>query len=201
MKEALGTIGALATLPGFVIYLRGVFRGNTRPHAFSWLIWSSLNAIAFGVQITEHGGAGSLVSAAVCLGTFTVFVSALFRGEKVIVLSDWICLGGAALSALTWVITNRPLLSVVLITVIDAFGSFPTFRKAFHKPREESIVLYALDSAAFVAALIALERRSFETTLFPAFVTIVDATLVVMILLRRQLLGVASPHPEARVSP
>lgn len=196
MGETLGTVGALATLPGFVVYLYGVFRGGTKPHAFSWLIWSVLNAIAFGVQIAEGGGPGSYVSAAVCAGTFTVFVSALFRGEKNIVLSDWVCLGGATVALLAWVITDAPVTSIILITVIDAFGCVPTFRKAFRKPREESVFLYALDSVAFIAAIIALESYSVTTMLFPAFVAFADAALVAVILLRRRALDSRNPDPR-----
>ena len=187
MHEALGSLAALCTLPGFVLYLRDVFRGSTKPHAFSWLVWSALNAIAFSAQLTQNGGAGSLVSAAVCLGTFTIFVISIFRGDTRIVPFDWTCLGGAALAGLAWIITDGPLLSVILITAVDAFGSVPTFRKSFHRPHEESIALYALDAAAFFAAVIALENRSIETALFPAFVAISDAALVVLILVRRRL--------------
>lgn len=188
MSEILGSIAALATLPGFVLYLANVFKGRTKPHAFSWLVWSALNAIAFTAQVTEGGGPGSYVSAVVCAGTFTVFVAALFRGETRIVRADWICLAGAAAAGLAWLVTDDPLLSVILITVVDAFGSIPTFRKSFERPHEESTLLYALDAAAFIVAIAALETKSVETVLFAAFVAIADTALVVMILLRRKFL-------------
>lgn len=195
IKQSVGILAALITLLGFVFYLRDVFRGKTKPHAFTWLIWSSINAVVFAAQITESGGAGSLVSGSVCVGTFAVFVSSLAQGEQNVVSLDWIFLAGAGLAGICWILTDGPLLSVILVTIIDGCGFLPTFRKSYYRPNEESISLYILDNIAFLASVFALDKISVETALFPLFVITIDSSLVGMILLRRRIVDHTVDEP------
>jgi hypothetical protein len=46
-KTVLGAAGSVMTLIGYAPYLRNTLAGRTRPHAFSWLVWGSITAIAF----------------------------------------------------------------------------------------------------------------------------------------------------------
>jgi hypothetical protein len=188
VHEVLGAVAVGAWFPAFLLYLHNVVRGRTRPHAFTWLVWSALNAISFSAQVSNHGGPGSWVSAAVCLGNIVIFVSALFRGEKNVVPADWICLLGAAAAGVAWIVTRGPLLSVVLISIVDGFGAAPTFRKSYRKPREEAALPYALGTVAFLTSVAALQHRAIETMLYPLFIVVVDAALISMILVRRQAL-------------
>jgi glutathione S-transferase len=79
LKDLLGLLSAFLAVVSYVPYLR--FVANTRPHAFTWLVWGSVMAIAFLAQLSDRAGAGSWgtgLSAAFCLG---IGVIAPFRGE------------------------------------------------------------------------------------------------------------------------
>ena len=52
-KTILGIIAVIIALAGYVPYFRDIFRGKTKPHAFSWLVWASLTGIAFFGQIFD----------------------------------------------------------------------------------------------------------------------------------------------------
>lgn len=189
MKTALGIIATLMALIGYIPYFRDVFAGKTKPHAFSWLVWGSLTAIGFAGQVAENAGPGAWVTGFSALVCFIIFILALKLGNKNIVLIDWLSLVGAGVALLFWWITQGPLLSVILITVIDALGFFPTFRKSYSKPEQETAITFALSGLKFVVAIIALENLNVVTWLYPASLVFMNWLFVSMLLVRRKQLG------------
>ena len=54
-------IGALLTFIGAYLYYKDMFSGLTKPHIFTWFIWTLLTGIAFAGQLAGGGGLGSWV--------------------------------------------------------------------------------------------------------------------------------------------
>lgn len=190
MKPFLGITATLIALYSYIPYFRDIFSGKTKPHAFSWLVWFLLTAIAFVAQVKDDAGAGAWVTGFTALVAFFIFMAAVTRGEKNITRSDWLCLVGAFLAMGLWAITNSPLVAVILITVIDALGFAPTFRKAFHKPQEETAITFALSAIKFVIAIAALTNYTAVTVLYPASLVIMNGLFVTMLMIRRRQLGI-----------
>ena len=184
-KTILGIIAVVISIFGYVPYFRDIISGNTKPHAFSWLVWGVLNAIAFAGQIHGKGGAGTWAVGLTALALFAIFILSLIKGEKHIKLFDWVCLGGAALALLLWAITKQPLTSIILITVVDAFGFLPTVRKAYAKPHQETLITYEINTIKYVLVVLALQNYTLVTTLFPLAVAIMNALFVTMLIVRR----------------
>src|SRR3990167_9255905 len=130
MNVYLGILATLIAIYAYIPYFRNIFRGKTKPHAFSWFVWFLLTAIAFFAQVSDNAGPGAWVTGFTAVICFVIFIFGLKRGEKDIVWIDWLSLVGALLALGLWAITNEPLLSVILITLIDALGFVPTFRKS-----------------------------------------------------------------------
>ena len=40
LKIILGVLAALMAAGSAFLYLRDIFRGNTKPHIYTWLIWA-----------------------------------------------------------------------------------------------------------------------------------------------------------------
>jgi hypothetical protein len=134
-KEIFGAASLILSVVSYVPYVRSIFVANTKPHAFTWLVWGAVMAIAFLAQLSDRAGAGSWatgLSAAFCLG---IGIIALFRGEKHITRGDWIAFTITFLAIPLWVATSDPLWSVLLVTGIDAVAYYPTFRKSYSKTR------------------------------------------------------------------
>ncbi len=186
VKAILGTIAILIALAAYVPYFRDIFRRKTKPHAFSWLVWASLTGIAFFGQLSDKGGAGAWVTGVSALVSFVIFFLALQKGEKNITTSDKWSLGGAGIALVLWYITSSPLLSVILITLIDALGFYPTFRKSYHKPHEETALTFFLSGLKFVIAIIALQNYSVVTYLYPASLVLMNFIFVGMLMVRRK---------------
>ena len=61
MPEYKVLLGALAIVIGifaYIPYLRDLWRGKTKPHAFSWIIWGIMTSTGFFASMSRGGGAG-----------------------------------------------------------------------------------------------------------------------------------------------
>lgn len=189
MKTALGIIATVMAFVSYIPYIRNMLTGKTKPHAFSWLVWGTLTAIAFVGQVSEGAGPGAWVTGFTACVSFFIFITALKTGEKDIAKSDWLSLAGAGIAMLLWWATSDPLIAVVLITLIDALGFYPTFRKSYHKPYQETAVTFAISGLKFVVAIIALENLTPTTWLYPASLVLMNGIFVIMLLIRRKQVG------------
>jgi branched-subunit amino acid transport protein len=185
-KIVLGYLATFISVASYVPYFRNIFLGKVKPHAFSWLVWSLLTAVAFGAQISERGGAGAWVTASTALACFAVFILALFKGRRDFTSFDWYALAAALVAFVLWWLTKDPTLSVILVTVTDALGFLPTFRKGYYKPNEDSIALYGASIIKYTLGILALNSFSLSTWLFPASLILTNGLFVMLLFIRRK---------------
>jgi len=191
MKELLGISAVVIGFIGYVPYFRTIFSGKTKPHAFTWLVWGILTAIAFGGQIVGDGGAGAWVTGFTAFISFTVFGLAIVKGKRDFPLVDWLCLGGCTVALALWAITKDPLLAIILITIIDMLAFIPTFRKSYSMPYSEPAFTYALSGLKFLVSFFALQQLSMVTVLYPASLVLTNGAFLVLLLVRRKQLAPA----------
>lgn len=188
MNSTLGIIAVAIGLIGYVPYFRTILNGKTKPHAFTWLVWGSLTAIAFAGQLAGGGGAGAWVTGFTALTSFIIFGFALVRGVKDFPLTDWLCLLGCIVATVLWLVTEDPLTAVILITIIDAVAFIPTIRKSYSNPNSEPVLTYMLSGLKFLIGIIALEYLSLVTVLYPASLVAANSVFVLMLIVRRRRL-------------
>jgi hypothetical protein len=188
-KEILGAISVVLAVVGQSRYVWNCYKYRTRPHAFSWVIWTLVTAIAFFAQRTEDTGPGTWLLGVEWLICLSGAVMAIFRGERNITRSDWAALLGALIAIQLWYFTGKPLEAVVLVTLIDAFAFYPTIRKSWNKPQEETAFMYGLSALKFGLSLYALERVTFVTALYPSFIVLVNSGFVIALLWRRRVIA------------
>jgi hypothetical protein len=193
-KVALGIVASVIALVSSFPYLRDILRHKTKPHVFTWLVWGVLTAIAFFAQVLKRGGAGTWVTGFTAFTCFLFAGLALRYGEKDIRLIDWLSLLGAGFGLVLWALTSDPLLVVIIITFIDVLGFVPTLRKAYTKPHQETLIYFIFSIFKFSAGLAALESYNLTTCLFPAAVTFLNISFVIMLLVRRRSLNRVRLH-------
>lgn len=191
-KVILGAGAVVLGLAGYVPYFIGIFKGRTKPHVFSWFIWGLLTAIAFAIQLTEKAGPGAWITGVTAVVCFVITALALQRGERTITPSDKITFIAALASIPLWLATKNPFYSVLLITVIDALGFYPTFRKTWHKPWEEALVAHFMSGLKWVLAIAALDQVNFNTAFYPLSLVFMNNAFVFMALWRRHKLKIAA---------
>jgi len=186
-RTILGIIAIIVGVISYSFYFRDIFRGKTKPEAFSWLIWSLLAGITFFAQLSENAGPGAwptAFTAVVCLViSLTVFFRKNSGGKKIL---DYASLSGALISIGIWKYTLNAMIAVVLVIIIGAFGFIPTFKKAFDKPTEETLLTYFLNGIKFALAFAALNSYSPITWLYPIAMVVMNFSLAAIIFWRRR---------------
>ena len=189
-KEVLGVFAIVLTFAAFIPYIQSILRGQTKPHVFSWLIWGLATVIVFVAQWVDGAGAGAWsigVSGVVTL--YIAFLGYKRGSDHSITKVDWVFFITAIASLPLWFLTRNPLWAVIILTTVDTLGFGPTFRKAYHKPYEEQLLLYFLMTIRNLISIAALEHYSWTTVLFPSVVSAACVVFIVMVLMRRRVVS------------
>jgi len=189
-RVIIWSLAILLTLRWYYYYLRDIFQWKTKPHIFSWFIWWILTWIGFIIQFNDNAWPGAwitLVSAIFCL---FITVLALKYWEKNITTSDTLSFIGAIIATIIWLWLDNPLLSLIIIIIIDTLSFYPTFRKSWYKPWEETLIHYSFASLKFLLAIIALNNFSLLTVLYPLSLVVANGAFVIMVLVRKKALNI-----------
>ena len=188
-KELLSAAGIALTFVIFIPYIRSIQQGRTKPHVFSWFIWASGTLVVFLAQLAGGGGLGAWPIGV--SGLVTAYIAMLAyrkRTDRSITTSDWAFLVAALTALPSWFLTADPLWAVLILTAVDLAGFGPTFRSAYVRPYDERPGFYLLGALRNLISILALERYSFTTVLFPAAVGLACLMFVAMVICRRQTL-------------
>lgn len=201
-KEILSAVAIVLTFAIFVPYVCSIYRGQTKPHVFSWVVWGLGTLIIFFAQIADEGGVGAwAIGVSACITLYIALLAYLKRADTNITQADW-AFFLAAISALPlWFFTSDPVWTVIVLTIADLVGFGPTYRKSYTQPHEESVFFFSLGSVRNLLVVLALEHYSVTTVLFPAAVGLACIFLAVFLLYRRQVLsGVTRISEERRLN-
>jgi len=188
-KIIFGFLSTILAVLSFLPYLKDIFAQKTKPHIYSWLIWSILQTTGVLAMIAGHAGWGALglgVGSFFCI--FIFFISFKY-GTKDITTSDTICLVGTICAILVWVFLKDPLFSVILVTIIDFAGFIPTYRKSYVNPQSETISLYALSAVSNLLNFLAIGNYSVTTALYVTSLVITNAVCVFILVARRRIIA------------
>ena len=145
--------------------------------------------ITFFAQVFTGAGAGAWVTGISAVAVLGIALLSLSKGDKEVTIFDWICFSGAVLGIILWRATNDPLVAVIIVVIADTIAFMPTFRKAYIRPKEETMSLFVLSAAKYVVSLLALSTFSATTALFPAVLVASNLALVLLLIVRRRQLA------------
>lgn len=188
-KIILGIVASILSVVSYVPYIRDILKGKTKPHFFSWFIWSLLLAIGFSAQLVKGAGIGAWAVGFTAASCFTIAILAIFKGEKDIKNSDWLTFLGALGALILWQLTHNPLTAVILVIITDALAFSITFRKAYYKPDQETISSYFLSAIGLAISLFALQSYNLTTWLYPVALVTMDGSFSIMTYTRRRTLN------------
>ena len=186
MKEIIGIIAAAMAFVAYAPYFRDILKNKTKPHAYSWFIWGLTSVMIFALQITHGGGPGSYTTGTVAFISFAVCIFGLKHGTNYITYTDTIFFIMALIAGSFWLFANKPTLSMVLLITTDMLGIAPSVRKAWHKPDEETISMWGLNSLRHALSLLALQQYILLTLLNPVSWTIANLSFSLLLLTRRR---------------
>lgn len=189
-KEIFGLLSVLLALGRFSTYFWGIFKGTTRPHLFSWLIWGVLMLVAGYAQHVDGAEAGAWATLFAGVACLSVSVIAIWKGEKNITRSDWVFFIAALAAIPAWYFTDNPLWAVIIVSLIDIAAFIPTFRKTWVDPYSEPPFSTSLAAIRGALSIMAIANYSVITLMYPLLLFVLDTSLVLLIIIRRKFVPV-----------
>lgn len=188
MKNIIGIIAIILTFAAYVPYFRDLIKRKTKPHVFTWLVWAVVAVISFGLQIQASAGMGAFVTLAAGMVCLAVFVIGIGQKSAHLVIKkiDVVFFIAALISLVVWLVAKQPVISVILLCVVDTLGFLPTIRKSYDKPYSETLLTFALNALRFCLALIALREYNFVSVLYPLYWALADISFSLLLVIRRK---------------
>ena len=184
MKGIYTIVGILLVIIAYSKYLKDIFYGKTRPHLYSWILFSVITIVVWIAQYSNGAGTGSYITVATFVSTIIITILAFKYGTKDIKRIDKYFFLLVLLSLIPWFLTKDATLSVILIVSINVFAYFPTIRKTIKNPESETLLTYQLNVVRQVLAILALSSYSIATYLFPVSLIFVNLFISGIIMFR-----------------
>jgi hypothetical protein len=190
MKSLVGAIAVLLTFVGYIPYIRDTIKGKTKPHVYTWFIWGAVTLIAFALQITDDAGPGALVTLAAAVVCLAIAMLGFFVSRKDLSIDkvDTGCFVLALVALGFWLAADQPLTAVLMLSAADMIGFIPTIRKSWHKPFQETLFSYEMNTFRFALAIYALQNYSAITLLYPLTWIIANGCFSIFLIVRRKQL-------------
>lgn len=181
MIHVLVIVAAIASTVSTWVYVRDMFKGQTKPNRVSWLMWSVQPLIATAAAVSTGVTWAAVPVFMAGFLCFLVFIVAVFVPGAYWRLSafDYAC-GFLALMAIgLWVMTKEPALAVLFSLLGDTFAGIPTFIKAWKHPETETAFAYLTGIFGGVVGLAAAKEWNFIACAFPVSLVIFNGVLIV----------------------
>ena len=189
MKDFIGIIAVVLAFVAYIPYFLDILKKKSIPHPYSWLIWGLTSFLIFGLQMAHGGGAGAYTTATVGFISLLVAILAFRNGAKQAITSqDTIIFIIAIIAALLWLLVDQPVISVSLLVGADILGIIPSIRKAWHKPHEETLSMWLINTGRHGISIFALQQYNFITLLNPLAWVVANGVFSLILIARRSML-------------
>lgn len=181
-------VASIMRISGGLASVSAILRGEARPNPVSWLLWSLTPIITFTAGVRAEGfHPESIITLAMGLSPLLVFFVTIFKNprsfrfDRLNATCFFIALAGIGL----WMITDHPLLAVVLALSADIVSVIPTLAKTFRHPYSEYLPGYFMSMVGTAIAVLAMPTFNFYAMAFPVYAFIVNGVIVAFVLMVR----------------
>lgn len=188
IKLVFAVLSTIITIAAYYPYIRDIFLKKTKPHAYTWLIWGITQGTATAALIYGGGNLGAMSLLVGTIMVIAIFLLSLKFGTRNITKSDTLVLIIGLLAIIVWWQLKNPLLAVVMVTVIDALGFLPTYRKSFVDPWSETISFWGAMAISNVLALLAIAEYNSLTVTYLIMLTVANTILLTLCISRRKFI-------------
>ncbi len=183
LYQFFGILSAFIFIIAYIPYIFSIVRGETKPHPFSWMLWTLIGIISAYLYV-QVGARETLPFA--FAGTILPFIimCVSFRNWKGdFSLFDYFCLGFSLLAIVTYVMFHSANFSLTLSLCADAVAFLPTMRKTYLDASTENLATWLLFLLSYITSLVAtIPRFSYGVVLFPAYLTVCGGVMCFLVL-------------------
>lgn len=182
MLELFGQLGGAGLGLVFVIYVRSILKGKTKPKRATWLGYAMLDTAVWFVLRSQH--TDTWLTWVAAFGSWIIFLLSLKFGEKGWKKLDVACICAAIVSAfLYWKTKNMAELSL-LIGIAGGFAaSVPTYVWSWEKPEDEYMPAWLLGAVAASFSLMGLATWTVLSSAQPwsfFFINSIEIAIILM---------------------
>jgi hypothetical protein len=187
-----GVVGAVGLVP----YILATARRTIRPSALTWTGQALLAGIVFVAQITAEPSWSAVIAGVGVVGSAIVAVLAV-RVNLRVTLLDIACAALGLLAIIAWQITQDPRIALGIAIGATLVISVPMLVKTFHDPGSEPLGVFAIWIGGSSLAVISASRLDFLSIGWPAFFTVFDVTMALLVV-RGRAVNLGRPHSASQ---
>ena len=156
-----GVLSSVLAIYCGIPYILSIVRGETKPHQFTWLIFTIMNGIVLVSQFLAGARASVLISLIFFVYSGIDFGLSLKYGVRNSSRYDRLLFGLALLTIAVWLLTRSNILAIWLTVLIDVFATTMIILKLKRHPGSEPFWLWFIATLAFVFACLSLANKPF----------------------------------------
>jgi len=180
MLEYFVIVAAFASLLAAFVYIRSMFKGQTKPNRVTWLMWSIAPFIATAASVST-GVSWAVVPVFMSgLSPFLIFISSFLKKKAYWKISsfDYLCGISAIIALILWYLTKEPNLAIIFAIVSDGSAALPTLAKAWRNPETESAWPFTVGIFSPMTSFIVAATCTFSELAFPIYLISINILLV-----------------------
>lgn len=160
-----GMLAGVLSLGGYIPYIIGILKGETRPNIATWFIWTIVGGL-LAFSFLESGGDlhNAWLPFGYFIGPFIIAILAIRYGYNTWSRLDILCLIAAIISIIPWLTINNPSYTLIINIFIDAVGAIPTLIKSWKEPETEDFTAWTIFFIANTIQLLATEVWNISST-------------------------------------
>ena len=181
MLEYLVFVAAAGSLAAALVYIRAMFRGQTKPNRVTWFMWAVAPFIATAAAVCSGVGWAVVPVFMSGFSPFLIFSASFFckKAYWKLSTSDYLCGVLSAIALVLWYLTRDPNLAIAFAIGSDAFAAVPTLVKAWHNPKTESAWPFIIGTFSPMTSFLAATAWTFSELAFPAYLVVINVLLLV----------------------
>ena len=198
--EIIIAIGAIISAISAVPYVRGVMKGTVKPKVVSWFTWCLLAVLLTGAALSSGQTMSAVMSSVTVMITAIVFFLGLRKGTLRLDKLDILCLAGAAIGIVVWLLLSNPALAIFVAVAVDIIAFIPTIVHGWVAPEEESLLSYGFASVGSGLGLFAVgfSGASASGLAYPMYATIFNTVMVLLLTRETWLMYLTALQPLKR---
>lgn len=187
IKVVLGLIAGVIAFLAYIVYVISIFRDKTKPNRATWWIWAFMGLVV-GLSYYASGAENTIwVPFIEFIGPFSIALLSIKYGEGGLEnKTDLICLFGAIVSIILWIIFDNPVVALVTNLAVDSFAIVPTIKKSYLRPEGEDFWAWFGTGMADTLNMFAVERFTFAILIYPIYMLVSDLIIILILLLRKK---------------
>ena len=178
-RETCGLLASILTAESSIPYAIGILTGNVKPNRATWIVLSIVNSLTLAtIYCGGIRGSALFFPISYLVGSSTILLLSLRYGSSAWNRRDLYCLSSAFLIGICWQTFHCSAeVALALCLLVNLFGLYPTFIKAFRNPQTESRFAWNMSLAGSLTNLLVISHVSFMALAQPLFMLIANGIL------------------------